>query len=493
MAEQKRGRLAGAILNYGIGSYIPRIVNFILIPLYTRYLTPSDYGIVEVYLTIGATLVILMRAGLPGSVGRLYFDYEEGPEVRDLYTTVAVALTVTSLFAVGLFALVGPPLFAARFPETPIFPHFWIVLVSSFCSAAPLLQQRILQAREQSRKAAGLNAFYGLFSAVSTFLFVVFFIGGSVGVLTANLISNIAFLIASIALQRDDLRGKPRWKYLKAAANYGVPLVPHHLAAAIHSYIGRWLLNATASAAAVGHLAIAARLASPIMVVTGAYSNAYSPIYFSWRTKLDDKDALREARRVGQATVVFGGIGVIGAATFGTLVVRHALPDTYAPSAPLIGVVAAALFVHLAYVHLVTEVFYAKRTKWISVIFVLSASVNIGVLLLLVDTYGAMAAAVAQVAGSVASAGLAAVLARRTFPLALTPRPFFVAAVGAGGACAIPILYGPAALLREAGVMTASFIALTAMVLLLSGAGGQIWADASGLVRRRIGRSGANP
>ena len=56
--------LLGNTLIYGLGNYGVKIIGFLLIPLYTRYLTPSDYGIIA---------LVAMRArnprGRPADVG----------------------------------------------------------------------------------------------------------------------------------------------------------------------------------------------------------------------------------------------------------------------------------------------------------------------------------------------------------------------------------------------------------------------------------------
>jgi O-antigen/teichoic acid export membrane protein len=478
----RRGRLAGAILSYGLGAYVPRIANFVLIPLYTRFLTPADFGVVDIYVTIGATLSILMRAGLPGAVSRFYFDHTEGEGVRDLYTAVAL-----------VFAVVGPPMIGAQFPDTPVVPFFWLILAQSWISPAPLLQQRLLQAREQAKRSASLSATFGLTTTGLTFLFVVFIFQDAFGVLLASLIAQLVYAVQSVWLQRDDLRGRFRRELLSPVLRYGLPLLPHHLAASLHQYVGRWLLNATTSVAVVGHLGLATRLASPLLVVTGAYANAYAPVFFSWRKTLSPEAALAEARRVGRTTATLGAIAVAGAACFGALVVRHALDAAYAPSAPLVGVVAAALLANLLYTHLVTEVFYAKTTQWISVIFVVSAVVNVVALLAVVDRWGAMAAALAQVAGGVVSAIMAAALARQTFPLTLALRPVLAASVVSVLACLVPIVLTDERPAVEMALMSGAFVALSGLALALSGGGTAIVGDAVGLVRRRRRKKGASP
>lgn len=465
------GSVFKAVFNYGIGSYVPQIVSFLLIPLFTHYIAPAEMGVLEIYLTAQTLLVIVMRLGLQGSIARFYFDYREGEELRDLVTTVAVTVVLSSLVVTTLGLLFAPMVFARFLPEVPFHPYMDIVLVTAFFLSAPDLQKRLLQAREQSKYSAKLSIFFGVASTLLSILFVMGFNLGALGVLLSNLVVGVLFAGVALVNHRDDLRGRFRGDKLKAALKYGLPLVPHHSAAWLNSFAGRWTLGSVATVAMVGHLGLAAKIASPLAIITGAFANAYSPVYFSWRTDLNEASALIEARRIAQTVFVLGCIAVIGAATFGDFVVRHFMQQSYAPAAPLVGIIAAALFANLIYTLLTVEIFYAKQTiKWISVIFIASAAVNLALVALFAQRYGATAAALAQLAGSATSVLLVSFFARRTFPLPLDARTFIVSALGAAAACLVPFVVPPLGLAADLAKSAMILLFLGAAVLLLSGA-----------------------
>src|SRR5437016_577255 len=76
-------RLIGGTLNYGLASILPQVVGFMLIPVYTAFLSPADIGILDLTAAFGAILVVLMRFGVPGAVTRFFFDHHEGESLRD--------------------------------------------------------------------------------------------------------------------------------------------------------------------------------------------------------------------------------------------------------------------------------------------------------------------------------------------------------------------------------------------------------------------------
>src|ERR671925_571917 len=67
-------RLAKHSAIYGLGGVVSRILAVLLLPLYTRYLTPRDYGAIETLVALSAVLVTILRAGISSAFFRFYFD-----------------------------------------------------------------------------------------------------------------------------------------------------------------------------------------------------------------------------------------------------------------------------------------------------------------------------------------------------------------------------------------------------------------------------------
>ncbi|MBX7115817.1 MAG: lipopolysaccharide biosynthesis protein [Myxococcaceae bacterium] len=461
VVEESQGRrLLQAVFNYGVGGYLPQLINFVLVPVYSHYIDPTQMGTLEVCLATQLLVALVSRLGMAGAVTRYYVDLGEGDGLRDLVTTVAAVITAVAgaLVAIGLWA--GPRIFERFLPNVPFHPMMDIALVGAFFQAAPDLQRRLLQAREQSGFSARLSVFMGFLGTLTSALAVIGFGLGATGVLWSGLLVSVAMAAVAVVRQRDDLRGRFKLDALKRALLYGLPLVPHHGAAWLQQFVGRWTLGAFCSPAAVGYLGLATRVASPLTVATSAFGTAYAPIYFSWRAKLAADDARAHSMRVGLIIFWVAGVSVLGAGTFGSLVVRRWMAESYYPAAPVVPVVAAALALHLIYTMLTNEIFYTGNTKWISIIFVFSALTNIVGIWLFAARGEALAAAGAQVAGGVVSCLLAGLMAKQTAPLPLETRALTVSVLSMVVGCVIPRwmprLSGPADVLFTTMVFVVS-------------------------------------
>ena len=73
MIEKLTG-LAKSSLIYGLGNYGVKLVGFLLIPVYTRYLAPADYGVMAMVSSFGQALFIFLNLGQSTALFRFYYD-----------------------------------------------------------------------------------------------------------------------------------------------------------------------------------------------------------------------------------------------------------------------------------------------------------------------------------------------------------------------------------------------------------------------------------
>ena len=64
---------------YGIGGLVARLIAVLLLPVYTRYLTPADYGTIETLLALTTVMGLILRAGITSAFFRFYFDARTTP------------------------------------------------------------------------------------------------------------------------------------------------------------------------------------------------------------------------------------------------------------------------------------------------------------------------------------------------------------------------------------------------------------------------------
>ncbi len=395
-------RLAGGTFNYGLGGFLPKLIGFLLIPLYTAYLTPTDYGILDLATALGATLLILMRCGVPGAVTRFYFDFDDKKDLSDYVTTVSRTVNTSSL-VVGAFALAIGPWTIVPWMELPLYPYVVLVVGIQLLSSNSDLQRRLIQAREQSAYSAKLSLAYSLSLIALSILFVVGFQWGVLGMLVAQILCAFVFFLQALYYLWPDLGGHFRASMLRSSFAYGLGILPSHILSTVSPLLTRVILAQVDSLAAVGLLALANRIASPLIgLLVPAFNMAYLPLYYSIRKEasasgLDQLAAM--SRHVWLAALVcFLGVALLGPPAIVLLT-----PENYHPAVPLVPVLCAGFLAQTLYTLLGPEIYYSKRTWLVPIVSLAALATTLTTAAALAPSYGAMGVAWATTLGSVAA------------------------------------------------------------------------------------------
>ncbi len=392
-------RMSGATFHYGLAAVLPKVVGFLLIPVYTLFLSPEQFGVVDLSVTMGLFVAITMRFGMPGAVARFYFEYKDEAGLSDYVTTATWFVVLNSLIVAGLAGVAAHFWLERWIDGFPFIPYVVLTLFTALFAGVPEIQIRLLQAREQSVYAAKLNLARAMTLIGLNILFVVVLRMGALGMLIALLLTALAFLIQSLVYLWPHLRGHFDGRALRSSLAYGSGLAPGHILGAAIPFGVRAILANTTTLAEVGILSIAMRFVSPLTVVNGAMARAFGPVYFSVRTH-DSPEGRKSLMRASHAVVI---LGVIVAASVGLLappVIRLILPLRFHAAAGLMPILSIGFLFVLFPTVFNQELNFQKRTKTTSFFTLINALFALPLAWWLAPRYGPVGAAYALVLGS---------------------------------------------------------------------------------------------
>jgi len=100
-------RLGRNTLIYSAGIFAQRIISIIMLPVYTRVMTPADYGVLDLLQMVTDVAALLLTAGLTAGVQRFYFQSNDQRERNELVSTAFLMQ-----FGLGVLGTIGMLLFA---------------------------------------------------------------------------------------------------------------------------------------------------------------------------------------------------------------------------------------------------------------------------------------------------------------------------------------------------------------------------------------------
>lgn len=96
----KYKKLVSNTVIFAIGTFSSKLLVFLLMPLYTRVLTESDYGVVDLLMQTGNLLLPLVSLGINNAIIR--FGLDKSSDSREVFT--GGLATLASGYAVFLVA-----------------------------------------------------------------------------------------------------------------------------------------------------------------------------------------------------------------------------------------------------------------------------------------------------------------------------------------------------------------------------------------------------
>ena len=195
----KGKQLAGQSSLYTIGEVLRSSLSFLLLPIYTRLLSPADYAILGVMSPVFSLLSITMALGMPAALLRFYFDYKDDPAMLRRYVgTVTVFGIGCGLIGSILLTLLGPAIFGWLLPNTPFNPYVLITIWNAGISVVSVLVLQLFRARQQAK-------FFVTFSLVdfslTTALIILLVVGlrlGALGSLWGQLLAAVAMAVPAL-------------------------------------------------------------------------------------------------------------------------------------------------------------------------------------------------------------------------------------------------------------------------------------------------------
>lgn len=400
--------LSNSIIYTGV-TILQRGVSFFLLPLYTTYLTPVDYGITGVVGSVSSFLAILTTLGLDVAGNRFYYKYNgERKYVKRLYGTIGSVILINSIIFGGLFIGLHKWIINPLVGEIDFYPFVFLGMINVMVTPLYLLFQSYLQTIQSGLKF-GINSMLNFLLQVSlTILLVAYFQMGALGVLWATLITSIVFFVYVIFAFFRHQKIVIDQQILKESCGYSFPLLPHKLANWSNSTVDKLLVNGIRTEADAGLYNLGSQFSSVYSTITIAVNNAYVPWFYERAN--DVKKTLPQIRRMSEMITWIICFIAVFMSLFSqevlNIMVSNPAYDGVWRVIPLL--ICGIIFNSIYFFYV--DVLFLKDTGVIFIITVSTIFINVGLNVLLIPIYGFIGCGLASFVTYFAKCGLGVIV-----------------------------------------------------------------------------------
>ena len=371
---------------YIISNFILKGIAIFTTPIFTRLLSPNDFGITNTYSSWLGIITIIGTLDIYSCVQIARYDYTE-EEMKPFLSSI---LTMSSLSLVGLYAFVRiAGVFAPDFIGLPSGLIDIMFIEILFVNAFTIMQTK--------NKAYFKYKQFVLFSAIIAVASPVLAI-----ILIASHDSNLYFwkvfgnaipkiLIAcylyfSIMREGKEYFSLRNWKY---ALVISVPLIPHHLAGNLLNHFDKIMITKFVDSAATGLYSLGYNYALILSIAWASFNQAWVPWFYG---KMNEEKP-DEIKKIVKPYAVLFSLIFISMLCIGPEAIRMLGPKEYWGSKWILPPVLLGIYFQFLYSLYANVEFFLKKTQFIAIGTMAAAALNIVLNYIFIPKFGYIAAA----------------------------------------------------------------------------------------------------
>jgi O-antigen/teichoic acid export membrane protein len=414
------GEIATAVKHsfvYGISSILGKTFAFLLLPLYTHYLSPRDYGVFEVLELSMSLLGMFLNMGITAALLRFYGAAQTEEQKHKVVGSLFLfALGASAVVLLAIVPVVRPVTALLLGPGVPS-----IYLLLSFIGFLIAYVANVPDTALRAKGAAGIVATVDTLSTIGLLLLNIYLIAvlktSLLGMFLGRVIINSINICVLFRWTKRELLAGMDWKLLRLAIGFGAPLVFSNLSMFVLNFSDRFFLQRLQSLEVVGIYGVGYKFGYLLSALV------IWPFFMSWHARMyvihqrtDHEKIFARTFVLYSAVLTFAGLGM---AMFSKEVMRFMVDPRYAAGVAVIPVVSLS-YVLLGIGYYVQVGMYLKsRTGMIGTVTAAAAGLNLVANYFLIIHFGMMGAAWATVFGFLAIAIGSYICSQRVCPLAL--------------------------------------------------------------------------
>jgi O-antigen/teichoic acid export membrane protein len=418
-------KLFGLSSIYGITPILDKALALILLPVFTRYLSTDGYGSLVLLYAFGNILQLLLFMGFPDSLQKLYWDFKD-EERRTLLGTAWVSNLVFNLLLVLPLIAFSGNITSGILKNEKIGILFFLLIVRILFSTQTIVPFVILRANEQKFAILKVNLI-SIFTRIAlTLLFLVYLKLNLVGIFLADIASSIATQFIYLPILMKEVNLKFKWIYLKeiltlSPFQFSVEILAWIISLSDRMIIQQILENPTE----VAIYAVGYTFGSALLFLVNPLLAAWRPYVYSLHGN-GMKDYRTQMGEFLYYFIVICCASFLALASVSPDVIRILTPSVYHKATSLVSIILLAQVMATISNYFLPTFFIAKKLQVVTVVYAISAVLNIVFNVVLIPSIGIIGAAIATLISYGVMAGLLYIESQRLIKLSINFQRLFI-------------------------------------------------------------------
>ncbi|MBU0630369.1 MAG: oligosaccharide flippase family protein [Candidatus Margulisbacteria bacterium] len=376
------------ILIYAAPNFVGYLISVFTMPIMTRLLIPSDYGIIAMAGIFPAIALGVLTFGLSSATQRYYFEYYKDKKKLD-------ALVISAqicLFVMFAFSIVPIYLFkdfiAERIIGSPVYGTAqFVCYLATFLAYMNNFYLLLYQNMQRAKEYAMYILMQMLITSFAGLIYIWFFKMSYMGPLYGSLTASVLVFLTLLFRFNREYVFRYDFGLLWESIKYGLQLVPQSFTGLISRFFDKYMLSSLLSLSAVGIYNIGQNIGQLLFTLMVAVWNSFQPVFF--KEVFDNGPGA--ARSVGRMVTVFSYLTlapIVLAVLFAKEIIFIMAPPSYSHAVPVIIIIACAYATNVFGCFVGLQYVYTKKTFLLFPLSIFGTIANVGFNLILIPKYG---------------------------------------------------------------------------------------------------------
>ncbi|MEO7190769.1 MAG: lipopolysaccharide biosynthesis protein [Vicinamibacterales bacterium] len=278
---QRVKQLFRSLLIYGVGDVATSLVSLLLLPIFTKFLGPSDIGVVIMLLSVEAVTKVVFRWGVDTAFMRLYYDCTDQAARQRLASTIFFFMLAVNgtLLAAGVLSAgwLATLVLGSRTQSTLIA----LTMANTFVAGFYFIPYQVLRISNKPKQYVALTFGRSAGTIVARVLFVLWARWGVFGIVMADVTVTVLQTLVLIRWFAPLIRPVFSRAVAREALGFGLPRIPHSLAQQVIGVADSYVLRAYGTLADVGLYGMGARFGVALKLFLSAFESVWTPFFLA--------------------------------------------------------------------------------------------------------------------------------------------------------------------------------------------------------------------
>ena len=409
---------------YSAAVFLKKGIGFIMIPIYTRFLTSADYGVLELLSLVLEIIATIVGFRLIGGMTRYYHHYDNPRDKEEVLTTTFIFTAIVSLAFLVVLQLLSKPISAIVSGSTQYVTCFQIVFICLAVQNVYLISENYLLIKKRSFLYSTLSIVTLVVGLSFNILFLVFLKMGVIGILYSMLIAKLLNLIIVVPISLRNIRMRFSWEKLFEMIRFSLPLIPASVSILIVHFSDRIFVQKYCTLDELGLYSLGYKFGMIVSIMISA------PIFQIWNTYRFEIAKRSDAKQVMSRVFTYYSTVLIFISLALSVYIREIIAimasSAFQGSASVVPLIILSYVFHGISTFFSIGIAITYKTKYAAYIQALVAVINILLNLFLIPNFGIMGAAISTILTFLCFFGLSFIISQKLYPLPLEYQRLFL-------------------------------------------------------------------